>query len=64
MSDTAIQATDLGKQFRIGAERNTHRTLGERVTKGISAPFRRMGRILRGEVVGAADLTEQFWALR
>jgi lipopolysaccharide transport system ATP-binding protein len=64
MSDTAIQISGLGKQFRIGAERNRHRTLGEKVTRAMSEPFRRMGRIIRGEVVGAVDLTEHFWALR
>lgn len=65
-SPIAIQAEGISKQYKIGAKqtRYGYKTLRDTLTEAISAPFRRMGRLLHGQASGAADLKETIWALK
>jgi lipopolysaccharide transport system ATP-binding protein len=64
MSDTAILTDNLGKQYHIGKRREKYRTLRDTLADTFVAPFRRAGRILRGQATGAAELDETIWALK
>ena len=64
MSDIAIQATGLGKQYHIGRVRDHKMTLQERMGRAAMAPFRRIKGLIGGRAAAAADLDEVFWALR
>jgi lipopolysaccharide transport system ATP-binding protein len=64
MSEYAIRVANLGKKYHIGAVRDPrYRTLGESVMTSVAAPFRRAGKLLRGQATGAAELDEIIWAL-
>lgn len=59
-----VRVEDLGKQYQIGAAQSRHKTFRETLMDGVQAPWRRVGRLLRGEATGAADLDQTIWALR
>jgi lipopolysaccharide transport system ATP-binding protein len=63
MSDVAIRVNALSKKYHIGAVQQ-HKTIRDLVSESLTAPFRRIGRLARGQAGGAADLDEEFWALR
>ena len=63
MSDIAIHVENLSKQYRIGRKREKYRTLRDSLSGALLSPFRRAGKLLRGQVSGAAELDETFWAL-
>lgn len=64
MGDVAIQVENLGKKYRIGGEQKHYDTLGEQMKDLFVSPFRRAGKLLRGQATGAAELDETFWALQ
>ncbi|MCZ7545714.1 MAG: polysaccharide ABC transporter ATP-binding protein [Anaerolineae bacterium] len=64
MSDVAVRVEGLGKQYRIGGKRERYRTLRDTLADAFTAPFRRAGRLLRGQAYGAAGLEETIWALK
>ncbi len=64
MSDIAIRVEGLSKQYRIGGKQERYKTLRDTLTDAIAAPFRRAGRLLRGQATGAAELNETIWALK
>jgi lipopolysaccharide transport system ATP-binding protein len=65
MSDISIHATGLGKMYRIGRHRRGgYETLREKLTRSMTAPFRRMGSLLRGEGTGSGGDNDNVWALR
>jgi lipopolysaccharide transport system ATP-binding protein len=66
MSDIAIQAEGLSKQYFIGKlqSKGQYQTLRDTLMDGLLAPFRRAGKLLRGEATGAAELDEAIWALK
>ena len=64
MSDIAIKVENLGKQYRIGSQKASYRTLRDSVMDAVQAPFRRAAGLIRGESYGAADLDKTIWALR
>jgi lipopolysaccharide transport system ATP-binding protein len=64
MGNTAIRATGLSKEYYIGGPQRQYDRLGERLADALAAPFRRAGKLLRGQATGAAELDEQIWALR
>jgi lipopolysaccharide transport system ATP-binding protein len=62
MNDIAIRATELSKQYRLGAKQESFRTLAETLTSAVRSPFRRFSSAFRPEErrrEGAA-----FWALK
>jgi lipopolysaccharide transport system ATP-binding protein len=64
MTDIAIRAENLGKEFHIGQLRCGHRQIREVVTDALMSPIRRMNKLLHGQATGAADLDDTIWALR
>ena len=64
MSNLAVQAEDLGKQYQIGGLKETPERLGEQIGSFMTTPFQRIIKLLRGQASGAADLDETIWALR
>jgi lipopolysaccharide transport system ATP-binding protein len=63
MSNMAIQASGLGKQYRIGSSQ-LEKNFRETMSDALSFPFRRAGQLLRGHAYGAAELNEELWALK
>lgn len=59
MTEIAIRAVDLGKQYRIGEYIDTYRTLRDVLVDGASAPLRWLGR--KG---APSSSIETIWALR
>jgi lipopolysaccharide transport system ATP-binding protein len=64
MSDLAIRVENLGKKYHIGGKQERYSTLRDSLVQGISAPFKRIGGLLRGEAAAASDLSEEIWALK
>jgi lipopolysaccharide transport system ATP-binding protein len=65
MSEIAVRVERLGKEYHIGAlRRQRYNTLRDHVAEAVVAPFRRAGKLLRGQATGAAELDETIWALR
>jgi lipopolysaccharide transport system ATP-binding protein len=64
MSDIAIRAENLSKQYCIGGLQKTNMTLRDVVADVFLTPLRRAGRLLRGQATGAAELDEIIWALK
>lgn len=62
MSHAAIRVEGLGKQYRIG-KREQYKTLRDALTDTVSAPFRRIGSLLRPPSA-AESRTDLFWALK
>jgi lipopolysaccharide transport system ATP-binding protein len=63
MSNLAIEATGLGKRYRIGSEARRHDSLRELLVHAAKAPFRNL-RDLRGLSRFGADEASVYWALR
>jgi lipopolysaccharide transport system ATP-binding protein len=63
MSDIAIRADRLGKQYSIGAFKS-NQNLREAIKESVKAPFRRASKFLHGHATGASELDEKIWALR
>lgn len=61
MSDIAIRADRLSKQYRIGASKN-NLNLREAIRDAFKTPFRRAAKLMRGQA--ADELNETIWALR
>lgn len=64
MSEVAIRVDGLSKQYHIGARQESYKMLREELTESFLAPFRRAGKLLRGQATGAAELDETIWALK
>jgi lipopolysaccharide transport system ATP-binding protein len=64
MTDVAIRAESLGKQFHIGELQHGYKSFREVTVETLFGPFRRLQRLLRGQTAGAADLNDTVWALR
>jgi lipopolysaccharide transport system ATP-binding protein len=64
MSDIAIRVEDLSKQYHIGARLRKTSTLRDVLADAFIAPFRKAGKLLRGQATGAAELDETIWALK
>jgi lipopolysaccharide transport system ATP-binding protein len=64
MSDVAIRIEGLGKKYHIGGKQKQYNRLGDQVMDAALAPFRRAGRLLRGEASSASEMDQDFWAIR
>jgi lipopolysaccharide transport system ATP-binding protein len=64
MNDIAIRVRNLGKEYHIGKRMEKYKTLRDALTDAFIAPFRRAGKLLRGQATGAAELDEAIWALK
>jgi lipopolysaccharide transport system ATP-binding protein len=64
MSQIAIEVADLSKKYHIGGSQKSHYRLTDQVADTFIAPFRRAGKLLRGQAASAAELDEIIWALK
>lgn len=66
MSNIAIRVSGVSKQYHIGALQGKYkyRTFRDTLSSALSAPFQRMGKLLRGQPAGGAERTETIWALK
>jgi lipopolysaccharide transport system ATP-binding protein len=64
MNDVAIRLEGLSKQYFIGGMQKSFDRFGEQFVDILSSPFRRAGKLLRGQATGAAELDESIWALK
>ena len=64
MSDIAIRVEKLSKEYHIGGPQKTYDRLGYHLADLVTSPFRRAGKLLRGQASGAAELDETIWALK
>src|SRR5678815_3700391 len=64
MSNIAIDVVGLGKKYHIGGAQKSHYRLTDQVADTFMAPFRRAGKLLRGQAASAAELDETIWALK
>jgi lipopolysaccharide transport system ATP-binding protein len=63
MGDIAIRVEEIGKKYRIGkAER--YKTLRDTLASAFTAPFLKMGRVLRGEAADDTGPDDEIWALQ
>ena len=64
MSDIAIRVDGLSKQYYIGSRQEQSDRFGDQLAELFLSPFRRARKLLYGQVTGAAELDESFWALQ
>ncbi len=64
MSNFAIEAEDLGKQYYIGRQKLPYRTFRESFAQAVISPFRKLKKVFAGDPHAAANLEEGLWALR
>jgi lipopolysaccharide transport system ATP-binding protein len=64
MSKIAIEVAGLGKKYHIGSAQKSHYRLTDQVVDTFMTPFRRAGKLLRGQATSAAELDETIWALK
>lgn len=62
MSDVAIRAENLSKQYRIGGPQARYRTIRESLVEAVQTPFRRLSSVVRGQ--SSVLSTETIWALK
>ncbi len=61
MNDVAIRIEGLSKQYFIGSMQKSFDRFGEQFVDILSSPFRRAGKLLRGQATGAAELDESIF---
>ncbi|MGB9714855.1 MAG: ABC transporter ATP-binding protein [Thermodesulfovibrionales bacterium] len=64
MTDIAIRVENLSKKYHIGRKQDKYRTLRDTLADAFVSPFRKAGKLLRGQATGAAELDETIWALK
>jgi lipopolysaccharide transport system ATP-binding protein len=64
MSEFAVRVNGLGKRYTIGGRQEKYRTLRDSITDTVSAPFRRIGHVIKGESAQHSGAVEAFWALK
>lgn len=64
MSQVAIELENVGKQYHIAKRRQGNKRSQGSAVNALMSPFRRAGRLLRGQASSASDLDQTFWALR
>ncbi|MFU8773615.1 MAG: ABC transporter ATP-binding protein, partial [Anaerolineales bacterium] len=64
MTDLAIRVENLGKQYRIGVEREQYQTLRDSLAAAITAPLRGAKSLLRSSDGGQSQPSDRIWALR
>jgi lipopolysaccharide transport system ATP-binding protein len=63
-SGIAVRVESVSKRYFIGARQAAYQTLQDQLMRSFSAPFRRTRDLLRGHATGAAELSEEIWALK
>ena len=58
MSDVAIRIEGLSKRYLIGGKQKQSNRLGDQLVETIFSPFRRAGKLIRGDSNAASELTQ------
>ena len=64
MNKIAIEVVGLGKKYQIGGAQKSYYRLTDQLVDAFTAPFRRAGKLIRGQATSAAELDEAIWALK
>jgi len=64
MDEIAIKIENLSKKYYVGKQLKPDATLITRAAQAFVGPARRVWKLARGQQTGAAELDEQFWALK
>lgn len=64
MNDIAVRAEKLSKLYHIGKRQEKYKTLRDSFSNALLSPFRRAGKLLRGQATAASELDETIWALK
>jgi lipopolysaccharide transport system ATP-binding protein len=64
MSDIAIRAEGVSKQYHIGKKQSRGGTLREALSEVVLSPVRRMRDLVSGNAFAAANVNERIWALK
>lgn len=64
MANLAIDVDRISKRYNIGKLADQQLSMQKQIGNALLAPVRRIGGLLRGNAYAAADLTEEFWALK
>lgn len=64
MGDIAVRVENLSKLYRIGTKQEGYKTFRDSITDALTAPFKRVAGLLRGNAAAAANLNETIWALK
>lgn len=63
MGDIAIRVEEIGKKYRIG-KAEKYKTLRDTLASAFTAPFLKVGRVLRGEAADDTGPDDEIWALQ
>ncbi|CAG1009105.1 MAG: ABC transporter ATP-binding protein [Anaerolinea sp.] len=64
MSELALDVQGISKRYYIGGRVEAYRTFRDALTETVSAPFRRIAGVLRGQTHAASNAEQSFWALQ
>ena len=64
MTNHSLRVEGLGKQYHIGGAQKTYDRIGYQIADSLTSPFRRAGKLIRGQALSASELDETIWALR
>ena len=64
MTIHSLRVEGLGKQYHIGGSQKTYDRIGYQIADSLTSPFRRAGKLIRGQALSASELDETIWALR
>ncbi len=62
--NVSISVNDVSKKFLIGSVAKKNENLGEYLMRTMKSPFVKAAGLLRGKTSAAAELDQDFWALR
>lgn len=63
MGDIAIRVEAISKRYYVG-KAEKYKTLRDTLASALTAPFRKVGRVLQGASADDSERYEQFWALK
>jgi len=64
MNNIVIKVEGLSKRYHIGAKHKAYQTFREALSDAVTAPFRKVAGLLRGQATAAAGMHEIIWALK
>lgn len=64
MSELALDVQGISKRYYIGGKVEAYRTFRDALTETISAPFRRISGLMRGQAHAVSNAEQSFWALQ
>lgn len=64
MTNHSLLVEGLGKQYHIGGSQKTYDRIGYQIADSLTSPFRRAGKLIRGQALSASELDDTIWALR